>query len=141
MTAHHDANRRLESVAFSSLCDEPPIDGDGLAGHEAGLVRAQPHDRISDRVAREPGRVRWLLGSLLLSVILTVVMNVGLRAFPTAGRRLARRVLERPSPLGDGDDDYVRHNRVRVIVPWRAMIIASVVLTIVINLVWWLSRS
>lgn len=77
--------------------------------------------------------MRWLVVSLTLSVVLTVLLNVGLRAFPDAGRRAARVLDELTSPRGDGEPDHGR--RVRVFVPWKAMIVASVVLTILVNLV------
>lgn len=76
--------------------------------------------------------MRWLVLSIVLSVVLTVVLNLIARAFPTAGQRAARRL-----------DDLVarapeRSGRVRVYVPWRAMLLASLVLTVVLNAVLWL---
>ena len=81
--------------------------------------------------------MRWILVSVALSVVLTVLLNVALRATPHAGRRLARRLDDLASPTAD---DARRHQRrVRVYVPWKAMIIGSVVLTIVLNLVLWVT--
>jgi hypothetical protein len=65
----------------------------------------------------------WLIGSIVLSVVLTVVLNLGVRAFPHATERAVRRAEEWPD---DG-------RRVRVFFPWKAMLIASIVLTIVVN--------
>jgi hypothetical protein len=77
--------------------------------------------------------------SIVLSVVLTVVLNVALRLFPGAGRRIAesieRAVEPRDPPGGDTD-----RSRVRVIVPWRLMIVGSLVLTLVLNLAFWLRR-
>jgi hypothetical protein len=81
--------------------------------------------------------MRWLATSVVLSLALTVVLNLALRAFPRAGGRLARRLDDLASPTVD--DPRRDERRVRVYVPWRAMIIASVVLTIVLNLVLWLT--
>ena len=80
----------------------------------------------------------WLLISIALSVVLTVVLNVALRAFPDAGHRIARGVSERTerSAQNARRDD----RRVRVWVPWKAMIVGSLILTIVVNLVYWLAR-
>jgi hypothetical protein len=55
------------------------------------------------------------------------------RAFPDAGRRVARGLAELTSP--DYDGGHERDRRLRVFVPWKAMIVGSVILTIVVNLV------
>ena len=78
----------------------------------------------------------WLGISIVLSLFLTVVLNVGLRLFPDAGRRIARGMTTLPSagekPPGD---------RVRLWTPWKAMILGSVILTIVLNLALWIARD
>ena len=81
----------------------------------------------------EPGTVRWLVVSVAMSVVLTALLNIGLRAFPDAGRRVARGLAELTSPNNAGGHD--RDHRLRVVVPWKAMIVGSVILTIVVNLV------
>jgi hypothetical protein len=78
--------------------------------------------------------VRWLVVSILLSVVLTVLVNVGLHLFPGAGRRIASRLAQ----LTTVDDAGRHRHQTRVFVPWRAMIIGSLLLTIVINLVLWI---
>lgn len=77
--------------------------------------------------------VNWLLISIVASVVLTVLLNLGLRAFPGAGDRAARGLYERmpDEPAGGWD----RRPQVRVWFPWKAMLIASVLLTLVLNLV------
>jgi hypothetical protein len=80
--------------------------------------------------------VNWLVVSLVLSAVLTVVLNVALRVFPRAGERLTDGFDELASPESDGARRNER--RTRVFFPWRAMIIASVVLTVLINLAIWL---
>lgn len=85
--------------------------------------------------ANLPG-VRWLVVSVAVSIVLTVVMNVGLRAFPGAGRRIARRLAELTWP---DVNDSRRHRRdARLFLPWKAMLVGSVILTIVVNLVLWI---
>ena len=73
--------------------------------------------------------------SLLLSIVLTVGLNVALRAFPRSGERVDRWItdISTPRPGPDGRED-----RVRVIVPWKAMIVGSIVLTVLLNLLLWL---
>jgi len=87
---------------------------------------------------REPGIMPWLAVSIVASVVLTVVLNVAIRVFPGAGRRVAQAVarLTLPSPEETRSGD----RRVRVFIPWKAMIIGSVVLTIVVNVALWMTR-
>jgi len=104
-----------------------------VSGSRVGLAAALPR-RLCRRA--NLGTVDWLVVSLALSVVLTVVVNVALRVFPGLGDRIARR-LERLATRepGDAPED---ERRVRVFVPWKVMIVASVVLTILVNLVLWL---
>jgi len=81
--------------------------------------------------------VRWLVFSVALSVILTVLLNVGLRAFPDAGHRVARSFTTFTSP--SADDARTNDRRVRLFIPWKAMILGSVILTIVVNVVLWIA--
>ena len=68
-----------------------------------------------------------------MSVVLTALLNIGLRAFPAAGRCVARGLAELTSP--DHDGAHERDRRLRVFAPWKAMIVGSAILTIVVNLV------
>jgi len=82
----------------------------------------------------------WLIVSIVLSIVLTVAVNLFFWLFPGAGRGIGdavgrfaedadRRAAER------GDD-----SRVRVIVPWKAMLIGSLLLTVALNLFFLLAR-
>lgn len=86
---------------------------------------------------REPGAVRWLVVSVALSVVLTVLLNVALRVFPDVGHRVARGLVDVTSPSMHDRREHDR--RLRVFVPWKAMIVASVILTIMLNLVLWVT--
>jgi len=88
---------------------------------------------------REPDAVPWLAISIALSVVLTVLLNVGLRLFPGAGRRVAREVSKLTLPTTE--ETRASDRRVRVWTPWKAMILGSVVLTIVVNLMLWIART
>ena len=81
--------------------------------------------------------MRWLVISVGLSVILTVLLNVALRAFPDTGRRLVRSLTTFASP--GADDARSTGRRVRVVMPWKAMILGSLILTIVVNVVLWIA--
>jgi hypothetical protein len=80
--------------------------------------------------------VDWLIVSLVLSVVLTVVANVAFRAFPELGARAARWLAALTSP---DDRDASARSRLRVVVPWKTMIVASLVLTVLLNLLRWLT--
>ena len=80
----------------------------------------------------------WLGISIVLSLLLTIVLNVGLRLFPDAGRHVVRG-LTQPSVPSAGESRPSNH-RFRLWTPWKAMILVSVILTIVVNLVLWLAR-
>ncbi len=74
--------------------------------------------------------MNWLVLSIVLSIVLTVVLNLGVRAFPNGPRRLQERAdswVERQA-----DDSSPR---VRVFFPWKAMLIGSIVLTVLLNLI------
>ena len=75
--------------------------------------------------------MQWLVASLVLSVVLTVLVNLALWLLPALRERMARAVEGSPNSTG-GD------RRTRVIVPWKAMLVASLMLTILVNLVLWL---
>ena len=87
---------------------------------------------------------QWLVVSIVLSIVLTVVVNLVLWLFPGAGRRVAdgfgrladdadRGAADRRAPERGG-------SHARVVVPWKAMLIGSIVLTVVLNLLLLLSR-
>ena len=82
---------------------------------------------------------RWtILGGLLVSLLVVVldntVLNVALRVFPDARRRLhdsLRRTVER----ADRSTDEPVSPRVNVVFPWKVMLVGSLVLTLLINLI------
>jgi hypothetical protein len=80
--------------------------------------------------------VNWLVLSIVASVVLTVVLNLAIRLFPWPAERGARRVdawAERQAAARE-----LGEARTQVIVPWRAMLIGSLVLTVGLNLLLWL---
>jgi hypothetical protein len=82
--------------------------------------------------------VDWLLISIVASVILTIVLNVALRAFPGAGRRMETWAAPGPQDRYDPSDRLPRpssRRRVTVFFPWKAMLIGSLVLTLLLNMV------
>jgi hypothetical protein len=81
----------------------------------------------------------WLGVSIALSLLFTVVLNVAFRLFPDAGRRVARGITESYAP--NARETRPSNHRVRLWAPWKAMILGSVILTIVVNLVLWIARE
>jgi hypothetical protein len=81
--------------------------------------------------------VHWLVISVGLSVVLTVLLNVAVRAFPGAASRVARSLTTFTPP--SADDGRTNDGRVRVFTPWKAMLLGSLILTIVVNVVLWIA--
>ena len=81
----------------------------------------------------------FILYSIIGSVVLTVVLNVLPLLFPNAADKMQRKIEEnaRRSIEQHQNDDLPK---VKVFFPWKAMLIASVVLTVVIYLISFLSR-
>ncbi len=76
----------------------------------------------------------FLLYSIVGSIVLTVLINVLPMIFPKASRKVQEKVSERMNAQIEQAERGERP-RVQVFFPWKAMLIASVVLTIVMNLV------
>ena len=75
--------------------------------------------------------------SVGLSVILTVLLNVGLRAFRGGGDRVAQSLTTFTSR--SADDARTNGRSARVFLPWKAMILGSLILTVVVNVVLWIA--
>ena len=80
----------------------------------------------------------WLLFSVVASVVLTVVLNIALRVFPGARRGLEELFGRMANPVDTADrtnaaDRSANEPGVRVIVPWKFMLVASLILTVAIN--------
>jgi hypothetical protein len=70
--------------------------------------------------------------SIIASIVLTVALNVALRLFPKTARRLHERIAQRAERMAY---DQPSGSNVRVIFPWKAMLIGSLLLTLLINAV------
>ena len=67
--------------------------------------------------------------SIVLSIVLTVALNIAMRMFPDASERAARRLDDVATQGASG--------RTRVYVPWKAMIVVSLLATLVLNVLLW----
>jgi len=81
----------------------------------------------------------FILYSIIGSVVLTVVLNILPLLFPNAADKMQRKIEEnaRRSIEQHQNDDLPK---VKVFFPWKAMLIASVVLTVIVNLISFISR-
>jgi len=79
----------------------------------------------------------FLVHSLIASVVLTVLINVLPRLMPNTSRKVERNIHEKIEQAFAEDDERKASGdkpRVRVFFPWKAMLIISIVLTVVVNL-------
>lgn len=86
---------------------------------------------------------RFLIVSLVASVVLTVVLNAALRLFPQMSQWVQDRIdqaAERGRTSAERAPDEASERRVQVWFPWKAMLVASVVLTVGLTLLANLAR-
>jgi hypothetical protein len=77
--------------------------------------------------------VSWLWISVAISVVLTVVANLVLLLFPGLGTRISDGTAEGADRSAPKPNEDPRRRHVRVIVPWKAMLIGSLILTVAVN--------
>jgi uncharacterized protein YjeT (DUF2065 family) len=83
----------------------------------------------------------WLIVSIVGSVVLTVLLNLLPMLFPKTARRAQERMIEEIHKQHDWEDDATRAGpSVKVFFPWKAMLVGSLVLTVLINLIGWFAR-
>lgn len=73
----------------------------------------------------------FLLWSIVGSVVLTVLLNLLPVLFPRSAERAERRLHESLRDSLERDEGP----RLRVFFPWKAMLVASLVLSVLVNLV------
>ncbi len=81
----------------------------------------------------------FIIYSIVASVVLTIILNVLPLLFPNAATKLQKKIAENARQAIDQHEDGARP-RVKVFFPWKAMLIGSVVLTVLVNLIGFLSR-
>lgn len=75
----------------------------------------------------------FLWASIVGSIVLTVVLNVVPRLFPGASRKAEQRLHDYLLDAEEARDPNTPPRRVQVFFPWKGMLIASVVLTVLVN--------
>jgi hypothetical protein len=81
----------------------------------------------------------FIIYSIVGSIILTVVLNVLPLLFPNAATKVQKKIEENARRAIEQHEDSNRP-RVKVFFPWKAMLIGSIVLTVLINLIGLLAR-
>ena len=81
----------------------------------------------------------FIIYSAVASIVLTVVLNVLPLIFPNAADKLQKRIEENAKHAIEQHEDATRP-RVKVFFPWKAMLIGSIVLTVLVNVIWALAR-
>jgi len=82
----------------------------------------------------------FLLQSLIASLVLTVLINVVPRFFPKQTQNAERKIHQQ---IEDAFNDFDKEKqggekgkpRVKVFFPWKAMLVISIVLTVLLNLI------
>lgn len=82
----------------------------------------------------------FLLLSLVASIVLTVLINLLPMLFPKSSEKVERKIHEKISESISKQNEG-NQPRVRVFFPWKAMLVASLVLTVVVNLVGFVAAS
>lgn len=80
----------------------------------------------------------FLIQSLIASVVLTVLINVIPRLFPKQTQNVEKKLHDKIEQAFQEDDvrrETGQKPRVKVFFPWKAMLIISIVLTVLLNLV------
>jgi hypothetical protein len=77
----------------------------------------------------------WLLVSLVASLVLTIALNVTLRVFRGSGDGASRRFESWAGADERRRSNGGRERRAAVFFPWKTALIASLVLTILLNVV------
>ena len=76
----------------------------------------------------------FVVNSIVASIVLTLLLNLLPLLFPNFAANTMRKIEETARQKIDQQEDTARPN-IKVFFPWKAMLIGSIVLTIVVNLV------
>ncbi len=77
--------------------------------------------------------------SIIGSIVLTIALNVLPLLFPNAAAKMQKKIEENAKRAIEQHEDD-NQPRVKVFFPWKAMLISSLVLTVLVNLIGYFSR-
>lgn len=78
--------------------------------------------------------MNFLWASVIGSLVLTVALNVVPRLFPGAARKAEQQLHDYLIDAEEARNPDTPRRKVQVFFPWKGMLIASVVLTVLVNL-------
>ena len=81
----------------------------------------------------------FIIYSIVASVVLTVVLNILPLLFPNAAAKVQKKIEENARQAIEQHEDDSRP-RVTIFFPWKAMLIGSILLTVLVNLIGLLAR-
>lgn len=76
----------------------------------------------------------FIITSIIASVVLTILLNLLPLLFPKGAKKVQQKLEENARNMIEQDEDSNRP-RVKVFFPWKAMLIGSIILTILVNLI------
>lgn len=76
----------------------------------------------------------FIVYSVIGSIILTAALNILPLLFPNAATKMQKKIEENARRAIEQHEDSNRP-RVKVFFPWKAMLIGSIVLTVLVNLI------
>lgn len=82
----------------------------------------------------------FILYSVIASVVLTLALNLLPLLFPRTANTVHRKLEQQARRAIEQNEDPERPN-IKVFFPWKAMLIASIGLTVLVNLVGFLARG
>ena len=88
---------------------------------------------------REMPMGNFITYSIIGSIVLTIALNVLPLLFPNAATKLQKKMEENAKRAIEQHEDD-NQPRVKVFFPWKAMLIGSLVLTVLVNLIGYFSR-
>ena len=77
--------------------------------------------------------------SIIGSIVLTIALNVLPLLFPNAAAKMQKKIEENARRAIEQHEDN-NQPRVKFFFPWKAMLIGSLVLTVLVNLIGFFSR-
>ena len=82
---------------------------------------------------------KFLITSIVGSILLTLALNLFPLLFPNQATNLQRKMEEHARRSIEQQEDQNQPN-IKVFFPWKAMLAASVILTILVNVIGFFSR-
>jgi hypothetical protein len=76
----------------------------------------------------------FIVYSIVASVVITVALNVLPLLFPNAAAKIQKKIEENARRAIEQHEDAGRP-RVKVFLPWKAMLIGSIVFTLLVNII------